>query len=315
MKTNKTLLTSMILASIMNAGCEYSDDDNVVNNAEGREGQEKIFTPYIGTDLNSKSSSFLSFNPQGPGGAPNQSLRGGDVLIGGHQQDDILIGGLGVDILVGYSGDDILIGGTEDFNSSVDGDAKGADNRDRAFGNEGNDVFIWAPGDGSDFFDGGEGIDVLVFGILGEKQDSDGSTEGAPFFNVNPPSKTGSQDFDGIFLDEQNQPVVSVSTSPGFCSLIDAVEHAEHFEVLDIDQVIRFSLRGVANAFDGGEQSEDDGLRVAVSAKDVEFLVCTERNVVEGGGETNIQVLDLTNNIPTVALLSDLPEYVQALIQ
>ena len=220
-----------------------------------------------------------------------------------------------MDVLVGYSGDDILIGGTEDFNSSVDGDDKGSDNRDRAFGNEGDDVFIWAPGDGSDFFDGGEGIDVLVFGILGEQQNSDGSIDGAPFFNVNPPTKEGSQDFDGIFLNENNQPIVSVSTSPGFCSLVDATANADHFEALDIDQVVRFSLRGIANAFDAGEREDDDGLRVAVSAKDVEFLVCTERDVVDNGGEANIQVLDLTTGTPTVALLSDLPEYVQALIQ
>ena len=43
-----------------------------------------------------------------------------------------------------------LIGGTEDFNSSVDGDGNGSDNRDRAYGDNGDDVFIWAPGDGSD---------------------------------------------------------------------------------------------------------------------------------------------------------------------
>ena len=98
-----------------------------------------------GTDSNNLSSPVLSLNPGGPGGSPNQSLRSGDVLWGSGG-DDLLIGALGVDVLLGNAGNDVLIGGTEDFNSSVDGDGRGSDNRDRAFGGIGDDVFIWGAG-------------------------------------------------------------------------------------------------------------------------------------------------------------------------
>jgi len=300
-----------------NSSSNSSGNSNVAGDSpeENTSSSSKQFTLGLGIDANSKAHPLLSLNPGGPGGSPNQGLRGGDIIVGAPDQDDILIGGLGVDVLVADTGDDILIGGTEDFNSNVDGDDKGADNRDRAFGNAGNDTFIWAPGDGSDFFDGGEGTDVLIFGVLGELQDSSGSTEGAPFFNVNPPTKEGSQDFDGIFLDENNLPIVSVSTSPGFCSVVDKTSHETAFESLDVDNIVRFSLRAIANAFDAAEREDDDGLRVAVSTRNVEYLVCTEREMTESGGFDNIQVLDLTTVPPTVALLSELPEYVVQMIQ
>ena len=268
-------------------------------------------TPFAllqGSDLNRKSSPLLSFNPGGPGGSPNQSLRGGDILQATAAVDTIMIGALGVDVLVGSTGNDIMIGGTEDFNGNVDGHDRAADNRDRAFGNDGDDVFIWTPGDGSDFFDGGRGTDVLVLGLLGEERNSDGTTEGAPFFNVNPPGREGSQDFDGIFLDSNNQPTINVSASPGFCSVIAAADHPQEFELLDLDHLVRFSLTGVANDFDQGLRSDDDGLRIAINTKDVEYLVCTDR-------ESGISVLDLTTTPATVADLSQIPAYVASMIQ
>lgn len=308
-KANSVLVSLLFGSTLIASGCSDSKNNSAPQYTE------KSFTPYVGSDLNRQSSSFLSLNPGGPGSSPNQSLRAGDVVRGQHQQDDLLVGGLGVDVLLGYSGDDILIGGTEDFNSSVDGDGQGADNRDRAFGHEGDDVFIWAPGDGSDYFNGGDGTDVLILGVLGEQRDANDETEGAPFFNVSPPSQLGSQDFDGIFVDENYRPTVSVSGSPGFCSLIDAVAEADNLEALKLDQIVRFTLRGLANSFDAGEQSNDDGLRVALSTKNVEYLVCAQRVVTENGGENNIEVLDISAATPVVAQLSDLPEYVQGLIQ
>jgi len=311
---SKLYSTLFLASTLIVTGCSDSDDKKNSNKNAADNVENKVFTVGLGSDLNSKAAALLSLNP---GGSPNQSLRAGDVIMGANDRDDILIGGLGVDVLVGYSGDDILIGGTEDFNSNVDGDDNKSDNRDRAFGHAGDDVFIWAPGDGSDFFDGGEGIDVIVFGKIGEQRDSDGiTTIGAPFFNVNPPSApSGSQDFDGIFLDENYQPTVSVSTSPGFCSVVDATENADQLSLLGLDQIIRFTLRDKANAFDANEQTEDDGLRVAVSTKNVEYLVCTQRNFTENGGTDNIQVLDLTTTPPSVALLSDLPDYIADIIQ
>lgn len=271
-------------------------------------GPQPAFAVLQGNDANTKSSALLSLNPGGPGAASNQSLRAGDVLQASAATDTTMIGGLGVDVLVGNTGNDIMIGGTEDFNSSVDGDNQGADNRDRAFGNDGDDVFIWTPGDGSDFFDGGDGVDVLVLGLLGENQDNDGATEGAPFFGVSPPNTVGSQDFDGIFLDADNQPIINVSGSPGFCAVLAAAENPEVFAALDLDHLVRFSLRGVANAFDQGLRTDDDGLRVAISTRNVEYLVCTDR-------DTGISVLDLTTTPATVVELSQIPDFVATMIQ
>lgn len=274
----------------------------------------KQFNLVSGLDNNSKSNPLLSLNPGGPGGSPNQSLRAGNILIG-DELDDIIIGGLGVDVLLGYDGDDILIGGTEDFNSSVDGDGSGSDNRDRALGYAGDDTFIWAPGDGSDFFDGGDGIDVVIFGVLGESSDPAGNTDGAPFFAVNPPNTQGSQDFDGIFLDENYQPTVRVSESPGFCTVLANADNQAAFGALDIDNVVRFTLRGIADAFDAGNRADDDGLRVAVTLKNTEFLVCTKRELDATNTENNIEVIDISGDTPVIATLADLPQHIQDIIQ
>jgi hypothetical protein len=303
-------LTALCTSLMVLQGCGSSNSsDSNLDNAQNL----KTFAVQIGTDLSTKANALLAENSGGPGGSKNQSLRAGDILQG-DENDDLLIGGLGVDILLGDSGDDILIGGTEDFNSSVDGDDKGADNRDRAFGQDGDDLFVWAPGDGSDFFDGGDGIDVVVFGILGELKNADGTTEGAPFFNVNAKGE-GSQDFDGIYLDAYNQPQIRVSNTPGFCSLVNTQTYADELAILDIDQIVRFSLRGIANAFDAGDRLDDDGLRVAVSLKNTEFVVCTQRDFDAENGLENVEVLDIRSGVPVLANISDLPTYMQALIQ
>ena len=110
----------------------------------------------IGTDLNSAQSTnsdiaAIYSGNRGTNGGGDQSLQFGDV-IEGTVNNDLLVGGLGIDVLLGGQGNDILIGGTEDFNPL---------NRDRALGQQGDDSFLWAPGDGNDFFDGGLGEDVL----------------------------------------------------------------------------------------------------------------------------------------------------------
>lgn len=277
------------------------------------EPEQKSFNAVIGSDAGRKLNSLLSLNVGGPGGSSNQSLRAGDVLNGG-EEDDVLVGGLGVDILIGNGGDDILIGGTEDFNSSVDGDGRGSDNRDRAYGQAGDDVFIWAPGDGSDFFDGGAGTDVIIFGVLGEARDAAGNFAGAPFFAVNPPGTDGSQDNDGIQLDENGQPTVRASNSPGFCTILDATVNGEALSLLDLDLIIRFSLRGIADAFDAGGREDDDGLRVAVSIKNTEFVVCTRRDFDPDAGLENIEVFDISGDQPLEADIEALPAYVRELL-
>jgi Ca2+-binding RTX toxin-like protein len=90
-------------------------------------------------------------NDQLYGEAGNDTLHGGagnDLLFGGDGQDT-LNGGAGQDQLQGGAGDDTLDGGVHD----------GA--ADLANGGDGNDSYIWAPGDGSDQFQGGAGMDTL----------------------------------------------------------------------------------------------------------------------------------------------------------
>ncbi|MEE9335336.1 MAG: hypothetical protein V3U65_14700 [Granulosicoccaceae bacterium] len=316
-KSRAPLIGQLGIYSVMTllmVGCSSSSTDGT-QDAEDETPIQQARVVLLGNDLNNIGTSLLSLNPDGPGGSPNQGLRSGDVLQGG-AADNVLIGALGVDVLLGGDGNDVLIGGTEDFNSDVDADDRGSDNRDRAFGGIGDDIFIWAPGDGSDFYDGGAGTDVVAFGVLGEERDSDSSTDGAPFFNVNPPSTDGSLNFDGIFLDPTtNLPTVSVSTSPGFCTVLDSSTNPSVLAALSLEHLIRFSLRGIANAFDAGERIDDDGLRVSLSLRNVEYLVCTKREVVDGAGIDNIEVLDIRTYPPTMASLSDLPEYVQQQIQ
>lgn len=304
----------LLMALLAGCGDSYSDDEPVVVTPPATVAPPPLPTAVVGSDLNNLSSPLLSLNSQGPGGSFNQSLRSGDAFQGS-ADDEVLIGGLGVDILIGNDGNDVLIGGTEDFNANVDGDGRNSDNRDRAFGGNGDDTFIWAPGDGSDFFDGGPGIDVVIFGVLGEESDSDGSVDGAPFFNVNPPSSDGAFDFDGIFLDpDTGLPITRVSASPGFCTVLDASTNPVELATLSLDHLIRFSLRGIADAFDAGSRDDDDGLRVAVSLRNTEFMVCTNREIIDGRGLDNVQVLDLTTSPPTPAALTDLPDYVQQMI-
>jgi hypothetical protein len=245
----------------------------------------------IGTDLNSATSTdaniaaIYSAN-RGSNGGGDQSQQFGDSLIGG-SEDDILIGGLGIDVLIGADGDDVLIGGTEDFNPL---------NRDRAFGDAGDDSFIWAPGDGNDFFDGGTGTDVVFFTLVGESADAAGSTTGAPFFGVSPPGSAGAGNFDGIEIVGDNT-VLNISGGPGFCEIIeaDATNQAGLAE-LGLDHLVRFVLRGPRANFDAAviadptvdQSTLDTGLRVAVHLVDVEFLVCAS----QAGG--SFQVFDLS---------------------
>ena len=286
MRKPATVILASLIVSLTACG---GGSDNPIDNTP----PAKQFYLIQGNDRNNVTNPLLSENPAGPGSSFNQSLRSGDILTG-DKKDNIIIGALGVDVIQGYEGDDIMIGGTEDFNSSVDGDARGSDNRDRAFGHSGNDTFIWAPGDGSDFVHGGEDIDVVILGLLGETQDAEGNTEGAPFFAVNPPNTVGSQDFDGIHLDNNNQPIVSVSTSPGFCSFENATLNQGLFEQLNIDHIVRFSIRNIANQFDAGQRDDDDGLRIALSLKEMEFVVCATRELDNSNNANNIEVFDLS---------------------
>jgi Ca2+-binding RTX toxin-like protein len=83
------------------------------------------------------------------GGTGNDVLTGGsgaDMLFG-QADNDTLLGKGGNDFLFGGAGDDVLTGGDAD---------------DQVFGEAGNDRFIWNPGDDTDLYEGGQGIDTTV---------------------------------------------------------------------------------------------------------------------------------------------------------
>jgi len=237
----------------------------------------------IGSDRNSSENPFVQ--PQDPalaGGGRDQSLQFGDVLLG--RGIDLINGRLGSDVIIAGAQNDVMIGGLEHFNPS---------NRDRVFGGRGADVFIWKPGDGSDLFQGGPGQDAIVFGLTGENVD------GHPVFEVVADQQAGE-----LFIDEgTGLPKVDVTNSPGFCEVIDrntSVEAAEQLAALELDHLVQFSIRGVRNAFEAGEQAEDNGLRVTLHLQDVEVLVCTNR---DGG---LIEVIDLRSSPARSIQLRDL---------
>ncbi len=249
----------------------------------------KFFRPLsiqIGADNNSVQNPIVQ--PQDPafsGGGRDQSLRFGDVLIG-NSRDDLLIGGLGVDILAGKFGNDVIIGGLEHFTEN-DADGLPIGRQDRAFGGFGHDVFLWKPGDASDFFDGGRGTDVIAFGLVGE------NNEGVIEFKVVNDGKAGN-----VYINPQtNLPMIDVTNSPGFCEVIDhstSPEASHELYKLGLDHLVRFVIRGVRDSFEAGVQSEDNGVRVTLHLKDVEVLICTSRD----GGQ--IDVVNLTTTPPTL---------------
>jgi len=81
-----------------------------------------------------------------------------------------------------------------------------------------------------------------------------------------------------------------------------------------VDNIVRFTLRNITNAFDAGDRADDDGLRVAVTLKNTEFVVCTKRELDSTDTANNIEVIDISGDTPVVAALTDLPQYIQDII-
>ncbi len=103
----------------------------------------------IGADNDDTTNTTI----QPPGVTANQSLRKSDQIFGGKASDTI-IGRLGSDVLLANAGDDVMVGGTEGGQPALPA-GQLPDNNDIAYGGIGSDSFIWAPGDGSDAFIGG----------------------------------------------------------------------------------------------------------------------------------------------------------------
>ena len=104
----------------------------------------------IGADNDDTSNTTI----QPPGVTANQSLRKSDQISGGKASDTI-IGRLGSDVLLANAGNDVMVGGTEGGQPALP-PGQLPDNNDIAYGGVGSDSFIWAPGDGSDAFIGGD---------------------------------------------------------------------------------------------------------------------------------------------------------------
>lgn len=241
----------------------------------------------IGRDANSALNPFVQ--PQDKalsGGGRDQSQKFHDLLFGDVYGPSIVIGRLGADLIIGGPSIDVIVGGPEHFNPA---------NRDKAFGLDGDDVFLWAPGDGSDRFDGGSGLDTVVFGLIGEKDE-----KGNTVFKVSNDQKAGEVALDGYL----GLPRMNVSGSPGFCQVIDRSSSAnagQELQKIDADHLVRFFIRAVNQSFKNGQQKDDNGLRVTLTLKDVEFLVCTNE---EGG---KIAAFDLRTSPPRSVPLWNLP--------
>jgi hypothetical protein len=190
---------------------------------EGTEQSDLLF----GADDDNPQNEILQ-----PAGSVNQTLANTDV-IDGKGGDDVMIGLLGGDTMRGGNGDDVLVGGSEQFSQP---------NSDVLFGDNGDDVAIWRPGDGSDVFIGGRGVDTLVMGAI----DRDGNVP-----EIFP--ATGRYEATGL-------PHADVSGQPGFCTLEDVRDQKLGYEFL-----VRFFLKSTG------------ALAVTMRVAGVEQVFCTSR--------------------------------------
>ena len=114
---------------------------------QGKEESKKAQV-IVGADNDEIGNGTIQPIPSPPGA--DQSLKKSDQIDGG-LGPDTLIGRLGSDVFRAGAGDDVIVGGTEGGQP-----APALPNSDIAYGQTGSDAFIWAPGDGSDAFIGGD---------------------------------------------------------------------------------------------------------------------------------------------------------------
>ena len=128
-------------------------DSATVNDLTGVADLNTItFSMGVGDDTASASAqanAAISFLVSG--GTGNDTLTGSPNadVIGGDDGNDTILGLAGVDLMDGGAGDDTITGGPGSEPNQQGGD--------------GNDTFIWNPGDGSDGLVGGAGTDTELF--------------------------------------------------------------------------------------------------------------------------------------------------------
>ena len=117
----------------------------------------------IGPDDDNNLNVFI----QPVGETDKQHMEDADLLFG-DGSGNLQIGMLGADTIMGGDGPDIMAGGPENFRAGEDpitGEQRGS-NSDIILGEDGDDINIWSPGDGSDAFLGGNGFDTMIFAPL-----------------------------------------------------------------------------------------------------------------------------------------------------
>ena len=176
----------------------------------------------VGADNDNATNTFI----QPPGVAAKQHMENTDLLFG-RDNDDLLVGKLGSDTLLGGAGSDITVGGPEAFATP---------NSDVMDGEDGADINIWAPGDGSELYVGERGYDVQVFAPFVLRPNGDLKLEWANGRKV---------------------PRVDIGGQPALSCRIDRVPANQD---LGVQFLARFLVNG--------------NLTVTVRLKDVEAVLC-----------------------------------------
>lgn len=238
-----------------------------------------------GNDANNQVSGFFDNNT-----GRDMSQEDSDFLralrLNPNQRRDfsIIQGRLGRDMMLGRNFQKgLFIGGTEHFVGP---------NKDIAFGGNRRDIFLWTPGDGSDYFNGGAGLDAIVFGLATEDNNFDGIPDEPAVVNN---GQAGNVVFDPV----TGLPEMHVGASPGFCE----ANTDPGVAAVNADALVLFGIRAQR---DNGDADGDDGRRVVISLKDVEFAVCTES--VNGGA---VDIFDLRFNPPRLIQFNELPRGLQ----
>ena len=225
----------------------------------------------IGLDNDNNLNTFI----QPIGETDKQHMEDADLLFG-DDSANLLIGMLGADTIMGGDNADILVGGAENFRTGEDantGEQRGS-NSDVLLGENGDDINIWSPGDGSDAFLGGEGYDSMIFAPLIHPN---GDKNQVPsIFN-----------FDGreivkVKIDELPQFSCTIEVVPALANLL-------HYEF-----IVRFAVNG--------------DVKVTVRLADVEQVLCPSPNA------SKVQVANLTSLTPTAFVENDLSNFSSSLL-
>lgn len=142
----RRLAMPVILGACLVGTLAVSAADAVV--APGTPGQDVT----IGADNDDAGNRFI----QPAGVSAKQHMEDTDILFG-RGGADLLIGRKGSDTLLAGPGVDVLVGGPE---------AGRGPNSDVLLGEDGDDVAVWAPGDGSEAFLGDQGYDTMILAPL-----------------------------------------------------------------------------------------------------------------------------------------------------